>query len=65
MGTHQRMVVNTLTKRHGKSVAMVRKLRDGVKTITDEDKEPANRQVEPAQTVEWDRRNAVEVISHN
>ena len=53
---------------------MLRLLRDGVLSIVDEDRELANRktyrekhkrnlrphrQLEPAQTVEWDRRNSV------
>ena len=72
---HERMVVDALTNRHGNSVAMLRLLRDGALVIGDEDQGLAmrktcrekhkrnlrhRRQVEPAQTVEWDRRNAVE-----
>ena len=69
---HERMVVDALTKRHGNSVTMLQLLRDGVLSIVDEDRELANRktyreehnlrpcrQLEPAQNVEWDRRNAV------
>ena len=63
---HERMVVDALTKKH--------LLRDGVLSIVDEDRELAmrkvfrethkrnsrpHRQLEQAQTVEWDRRNAV------
>ena len=71
---HERMVVDALTKRHGNSVAMLRLLRDGVLSIVDGDRELAMRkvyrethkhnlrphkQVEQAQTGEYDRRNAV------
>ena len=71
---HERMVVDALTKRHGNSVAMLPLFRDGVLSIVDEDRELATRrvyrethkrdlrphqQVEPAQTGEYDRRNAV------
>ena len=38
---HERMVVDTLTKRHGNRVTMVRPLRDGVLSIVDEDHELA------------------------
>ena len=62
------------TKRHGKSVTMLRLLRDGVLSIVDEDRELAMRKVfrqtrrrnlrphqlvEQAQTGEYDRRNVV------
>ena len=68
------MVVDASRKRHGNSITMLRLLRDGVLSIVDEDQELANRkthrekhksnlrphlQVGSAQTVEWDRRNAV------
>ena len=71
---HERMVVDSLTKSHRNSVTMLQILRDGAFSIVDEDRELANRkmhpekhkrnlrphrQLEPAQTVEWDRRNAV------
>ena len=45
MGTHERMVVDALTKRHGNSVTMLRLLRDGVLSIVDEDRELAMRSV--------------------
>ena len=35
---HERMVVDALTKRHGKSVTMVRMWQDGVLSMADEDK---------------------------
>ena len=68
------MVVDALTQRHGNSVTMLQLLRDGVLFIVDEDRELANRktyrekykrnqrphrQLEPAQNLEWDRRDAV------
>ena len=71
---HEQMVVDTLTKRHGNSVTMLRLLRDGALSIVDEDRDQAMRkvyrethkrnlrphqQVEQAQTGEYDRRNAV------
>ena len=71
---HGRMVVDALPKRHENSVTMLRPLRDRILSIVDEDRELANRntyrekhtrnlrphrQLEPAQTVEYDRRNAV------
>ena len=71
---HERMVVDALTKRHENMVPMFRVLRDGVLSIVVEDRELAMRktyleehkrnlrphgQMEPAQTVEWDRRHAV------
>ena len=43
---------------------MVRMLRDGLLSIADEDKEPAHRQVEPAQTVVGPTKRSG-VISHN
>ena len=72
---HERMVVDALTTRHGNSVTMVLRLRDGVLSTVDEDRELTMRkvyrethkrnlqphqQVEHAQTGEYDRQNAVE-----
>ena len=72
--SHERMVVDALTKRHGNSVTMLRLLLDGVLSIVDEDRGLAMRkvyrethkrnlrphqQVERAQTGEYDRRSAV------
>ena len=69
------MVLDALTKRHGNRITMLQLLRDGVLSIVDEDQELANRktyrekdtrnlrplrQVEPAQTVERERRNAMD-----
>ena len=71
--THERMVVDALTKRHGNSGTMLRLLRDGVLSIVDEDRELAMRkvyrethkrnlrprqQVEQAQMGEYDQRIA-------
>ena len=43
--SHERMVVDALTKRHGNSVTKLRPLRDGVLSIVDEDRELAKRNV--------------------
>ena len=71
---YERMVVDALTKRHVNSITMLRLLRDGVLSIVDEDQELAmrktyrgthkrnlrpHRQLQQAQTGEYDRRNVV------
>ena len=71
---HERMVVDTLTKRHGNSVTMLQLLRDGVLSVVDEDQELAMRkvdrethkrnlrphqQVEQAQTGEYNEWNVM------
>ena len=77
---HKRMFFDTSTKRHGNSITMLRLLRDGILSIVDQDQELAmrkmfsdkhkrnlrpHRQVEQAQTMEWDRRNAVGCFLHD